>query len=82
MFRKIQNAHSIAIMGFLGRFSGSPINAHSFIKLSPPSMRSISRGLNGLLAKTLHRSTFAISLNTSRKLRPRARFKIVMIVLN
>lgn len=66
-------------MGFL---RDSRIRPQSFINDSPPSIRSVSRIVEGRLAKTRQRRTFAMSLKTSRKLRPSAKFKIVVTALN
>ena len=60
----------------------SRIRAQSFIRDSPPSIRSVSRTVEGRLAKTRQRRTLAMSLNTSMKFMPRARFKIVVTALN
>ena len=60
----------------------SRVKSHSVISESPPSIRSVSRIVEGRLARTRQRRTFAISLNTSKKFIPRARFRIVVKALN
>ncbi len=66
-------------MGFL---RDSCMRSQIFMRDSPPSIRSVSRIVEGRLAKTRQRRTFAMSLNTSRKFRPKARFRIVVTALN
>ena len=78
-FSRIQKMHASMVMGFV---RDSRHRAQSLISDSPPRIRSVSRTVEGRLAKTRQRRTLAMSLNTSRKLRPRARFKIVVPALN
>ena len=78
-FNRIQSTQASRVMGFL---RDSSIRCHSFISDSPPSIKSVSRAVEGRLARTRQRKIFAISLNTSRKLRPKARFRIVITALN
>ena len=67
------------VMGFL---RDSRVKSHSVISESPPNIRSVSRIVEGRLARTRQRRTFAMSLNTSKKFIPRARFRIVVMALN
>ncbi len=67
------------VTGFL---RDSRIRTQSFISESPPSIRSVSRMVEGRLARTRQRRTLAMSLNTSRKFRPSARLRIVVTALN
>ena len=48
-----------------GFFIDSDINSTSFIKLSAPSIKSVSRTVNARLARTLQRRILAMSLNAS-----------------
>lgn len=57
--------HIVQTIKVKGFFFDSHINLMSFIKLSPPNIKSVSRTVNRLLARTLHRRTLAISLNAS-----------------
>ena len=66
-------------MGFL---RDSRMRCQSFMRDSPPSIKSVSRIVEGRLAKTRQRRTFAMSLNTSRKFRPNARLRMVVAALN
>ena len=76
---RIQKTQASIVIGFP---RDSRNRAHSFINDSPPRMRSVSRTVEERLAKTRQRRTFAMSLNTSRKLRPKAKFKMVVTALN